>query len=352
MTKNLHKYFEDLEKRINPEIEEVLFQQWREFASGNYTGQIFKPERSRKSPPKIEWQQITINEAIRDPEKMILQQLGECSRILEHGTGEILSIRANYGTGILPSLFGAEIFWMDDSAETLPTVRPFKDAKVTIRRLIDQGIPAIDHSFGGQTLEMGERFMELKMRYPLIGKHVHIYHPDLQSPMDVCELLWGSRLFLAVVDQPELVMNLLTLVTDRYIEFMKEWDEIVAANNDGFAVHWYCLHRGHIMLRDDSAMNFSAEMYGEFIKPYNQKLLNEFNGGAVHFCGTGDHFIDQLAEMDGIYAIDMRQPHLNDLEKIFSHTIHRGNQLVRFPQETARQLVASGRNLHGNIHCW
>jgi hypothetical protein len=43
---------------------------------------------------------------------MIYQQLRGVSDILADGGGELLSVRPNYGTGIIPSMYGAEIFIM------------------------------------------------------------------------------------------------------------------------------------------------------------------------------------------------------------------------------------------------
>jgi len=41
--------------------------------------------------------------------------------------------------------------------------------------------------------------------------------------------------------------------------------------------------------RIDPAMNLSPGMVSEFALPYDQRLLDAF-GGAVHFCGRGDHY--------------------------------------------------------------
>jgi uroporphyrinogen-III decarboxylase len=112
------------------------------------------------------------------------------------------------------------------------------------------------------------------------------------------------------------------------------------------------LHKGRIMIRDDSAMNLSPEMFDEFIKPHDQRLLSEFGGGAVHFCGRGDHYIDRLTRMEGLYAVNLSQPECNDMERIFRHTVDRGIRLIGLQRLAAENALRRGRELGGRVHCW
>jgi hypothetical protein len=345
------KYLDDLENRIDAKTEDLLFTQWKCFTDGECTDSLFSPQRRQCAPPSIAWPEICINDAIEDFEMMALQQFYGCSVALAEGNGALMAVRCNYGTGILPSLFGAELFIMDRETNTLPTTKSLVGGKEAIKALLDRGIPDVTHGLGGKVLEMGQRFVGMMQNYPKIRQYVHIYHPDTQGPMDICELLWGSSLFLALLDSPELVKALLDLITETYIRFMREWIKIVPASN-GYTVHWSLLHKGHIMLRDDSAMNLSPKMFAEFIEPYDQKLLDEFSGGAIHFCGKGDHYIHRISEMQGVYAIQMTQPEYNDMETIFQYTVDQGIKLLDLPKHAVEQALSQGRNLHNNVHCW
>jgi uroporphyrinogen-III decarboxylase len=111
------------------------------------------------------------------------------------------------------------------------------------------------------------------------------------------------------------------------------------------------LHGGHIMLRDDSAMNLSPAMYETFVKPYDQRLFDVLSGGAVHFCGRGDHYIESLSNVRGLHAINLSQPHLNDMEKIFRNTVDKGLAVLALPREAADAALAAGRDLKGLVHC-
>jgi hypothetical protein len=259
-------------------------------------------------------------------------------------------VRCNYGTSIIPLLFGVEPFVMDEALDTLPTSWPLNDVDA-IRRLVDAGVPELRGGYTERVLEMGARYVEIAREYPKVGRYVHIYHPDLQGPMDICEVVWGSTIFYAMVDRPELVHALLEIVTRTYIRFMRAWLEVVPLNPNGNA-HWGFYHRGNVMLRDDSAMNLSPAMFDRFVRPYDQRLLDEFGGGAIHFCGKGDHYVDRLPHMPGVYAVHMSQPEYNDMERMFAHTVDAGINLIGLEPDAAREAVASGRDLHGRVQAY
>ena len=348
----------DLEDRIDPEIEDQLRSQWERFVQGRHPDAYFHPRRRAARPPQMpglrvgpsgpEWPHVTVNQALADQDALLLQQYEGCSRSLSEADGNLLAVRCNYGTGILPSLFGAELFVMDDETDTLPTTRPLPSLEA-VAALVESGVPDLDGGLGAEVFSAAARFRAMAEEYPKIGRYVTVYHPDLQGPMDVCELLCGSRLFLWVRDQPQLARELLELVTRTYRAFMQRWLAIFPASPP-YSVHWSLLHRGVIMLRDDSAMNFSPADFERFIRPLNQELLDAFGGGAEHFCGRGDHFIGSMCRMRGLHAVHMSQPEYNDMETILANTVDRGIALLGLDPQTARELAVSGRDLRGLVH--
>ena len=348
----IEPYLQDLESRIEPAVEEQLVAEWTAFSEGRWQGGIFRPRRAAPAPPGMDWPHVLVDDTLDNFELMARQQLEGCSAALAQASGAILAVRANFGTSILPSLFGAELFIMDRDTDTLPTSWALAGGMDTIRCLVERGVPEFaPETLGGRTLAMGRYLVELFADHPKIRQHVHIYHPDLQGPMDVCELLWGSRLFLDIVDEPELVKTFLGLLTETYTRYLDAWHDIVPPTPER-AVHWSMQHRGTIMLRDDSAMNFSPAMFEEFIEPYDQQLLDRFGGGAIHFCGRGEHYIHRLPEMRGLRAINMSQPDYNDMETIYRNTVDRGVQIVGLQRATAQEALAAGRDLRGRVHCW
>jgi len=346
----IEQYLDDLENRINPEVEDRLLTEWEAFTEGNFSGDVFSPKRTAPSTPGVEWPEVSVNRAQVDLDAMVLQQYGACSDQLARGDGGLMMVRANYGTGIMPTLFRAELFVMDESFNTLQTSKPL--GAEAMQGLVEHGIPDMQAGLGAAVLAAGKRSAEIATQYPKIGKYVHIYHPDMQGPMDLCEMLWGSEIFLDLIDKPALVHRVLDLLTDTYLRFMRVWDDVVGSNGKDWAAHWSMMHAGKIMIRTDSGMNLSQEMYEEFIRPYDQRLFNELGGGAVHFCGRGSHYIASACGMDLMYAINLSQPHLNEMETIYQNTVDKGIKLLGFSKEYADETLAAGRKLHGCVHCW
>jgi len=364
----IEKYLADLEARIDAAEENRLYAEWRAFTDGAFGGAIFSPKRARRSPPGVAWPRVSVNAALEDYDLMALQQLGACSAALAEGSGALMAVRCNYGTGIVPTLFGAALFVMDEAMDTLPTSIPLGGlahatvdgvmqtaaaSKVVdaIKALLDRGIPDARAGLGSKVLAMAEHYRRLLEPYPKLRRYVHIYHPDLQGPMDICELLWGSGLFVALLEMPNLVTALLELVTETYVRFMRAWTDIIPFEG-GYNVHWAMLHKGNIMLRDDSAMNLSPLMFETFIRPYDERLLCTLGGGALHFCGRGDHYIQHAAQMEGLYALNLSQPEYNKMDVIFDHTVDKRITIIGLPRAAAEAALAQGRDLHGRVHCW
>ena len=340
---NLEIYLDDLESRIEIDNEENVLKQWFDFTENRFQGNIFNPIRKKAVSANIEWSDIPLNKTLVDIDSMLYQQYRNCHHVQTNDFGTFMNVRANYGSSIIPLLFGVEPFIMDESLNTLPTSRPLSGGLDEAKKLLDKGVPDIYQGPAEQALEITKRFSEIGVKYPKIGKYVHQYHPDTQGPMDICELLIGSRIFLDMYDYPELIHDFLALITQTYIKYLKEWYKLVPNKND-WSVHWGSMFKGKIMLRDDSAMNLSPEMYAEFIFPYDQQLLNEFGGGGIHFCGRGDHFIEKMSSTVGFNILCMSQPEYNDMEVIFKNTADKGIKVVvKYNPEYLN------RDLHGNV---
>lgn len=328
-----------LENAIDPSVEEDFRAQWEEFLAGRFTGDIFTPKRKKCPTVDLKHTHININDAISDYDLMLQSQLGNALNYIQT-SNRIPAVRANYGTGILSSIFGAEIFIMPYKNDILPTTHAIGDTE-RMRKLAERGMPDLNTGFGQRVLEMGEIYAEVFAKYPKIAKYVPVYHPDLQGPLDIAELLWGTEMFFAMYDEPELVHSVLSLISDTYEAFMEKWNALHAPDPK-MNTHWNSFfHRGTIVIRNDSAMNLSPTLYEEFSVPYDARLLERFGGGTVHFCGRGDHYIEALCSIPKLYAVNMSQPEYNDMEKIYQNTVDKGIPLLGFHGDRARADLSS-----------
>ncbi|NLD87960.1 MAG: hypothetical protein GX633_06850 [Clostridiales bacterium] len=338
---------EDIEKRIDCDTEDDFHSQWRSFWSGEFNEVIFAPKRRKTTMPSLEVRQININDALSDLELMLDHQLAKVSHALSVET-YAPCVRANYGTGIMTSLFGAEIFVMPREMDTLPTTRSYNDSE-PVRRILERGIPDLCSGFGQNVFGFGELAREVFSNYPKIEKYVTVFHPDTQGPLDVCELLWGSEMFYEMYDDPDFVHDVMTLISETFTAFLEKWYKIIPKKN-GLNVHWSWVHPGPIMLRNDSAMNLSPELYREFALKYDKRLLEHFSGGCVHFCGRGDHYIDMLLSLDCVTCINFSQPHLNNMDVIFDSIVRNNKKFLAYPRQACLEYAKRPDAIKGYIH--
>lgn len=322
MNDTVTAWLEKLEKAIDLDWERQKLRIWKHVLDLKPVEDCFEVYRSAGGRPVGEWPAILINDAIADPAKMLLRELAGVYSVVCQRTYHIPNIRCNYGTCILPSLFGAQTFWMEDVQDILPTNKPLGEG--AIDGLLAAGMPDLSGGFGGRVFETAEYFKEVLKPYPKLSEVIWIYHPDLQGPIDVVELLWGSEMFYAFYDQPERVKAITEMVTQTYTAFMKRWMQVIPPRDHTHTVHWGRMWKGQVMLRDDSIVNLSSEMYEQFVRPYDERILQQFEGGAIHFCGHVDHCIDSLTESNWLTAINPSQPHLNDMRKIHAASVGKG----------------------------
>ena len=338
------RLLDDIENRIDSEAEKDYLKQWQNFWNNNCNDFFFIPNRKVLTLPNIDLKRININDALEDYELMLDMQLAMVSDQLNSPTAA-LGMRANYGTGIMTSLFGAEIFKMPREMDTLPTTRSINDRNA-IRKILEKGIPDLSQGFGADVFTFGEMCKEVLKNYPAITSYVQMFHPDTQGPLDVAELLWGSEIFYDMYDDPDFVHDVINLITDTYIKVLDKWFELFPAGEE-INVHWHLVHKGKIMLRNDSAMNLSPDMYAEFALPYDKRLLEYYGGGCVHFCGRGDHYIDRLCEIDALTSINLSQPHLNDMDKIYRTVSAKGKKIIGLDRATCEQYAAAPGAIKG-----
>ncbi len=340
---NLTPYLEDIERRISPDEEQAIYDAWKAFANGeNPKNQPFTPPRRTPVSSNLDWKHININDAVSDTDLMILSQLENVHNALKFGGNTLFMMRANYGVGIVSTMYGAKKFIMPYHMDTLPNVYPLEGGDEAVSRIINAPTPSLFDGFGKSVFEIAERYAEIRQKYPKIAKFVRFDHPDAQGPFDNCELLCGSSIFYKLYDEPDLIKALLDHVCGTIIKVNRKWREILP-ETDGMACYFGKLTKGAITIRNDSAMNLSPAFYTEFIRPFDTKVFHALGGGAIHFCGKGDHFISLLSETPGLYSVDISQPHLNDMKKILSAVSRKGLNLFTPPGDYAADSTCASK---------
>ena len=141
LSRDTELLLEDVERRIDPDTEDDFRKQWEDFLYDRFEGDIFVPQRktlyqSTVTPPKV-----NINDALVDYDLMLRSQIQTVSWALSRPNVNTC-VRSNYGTGIMTSILGAEIFTMPRENNTLPTTRSLNDTEA-VRAIVEKGLPDI-----------------------------------------------------------------------------------------------------------------------------------------------------------------------------------------------------------------
>jgi hypothetical protein len=173
-------------------------------------------------------------------------------------------------------------------------------------------------------------FQEDLARFPLCRQAFQITLPDLQGPFSIAELLWGSQIYLAFYDHPELVHDLLDRLTTQIVRVYRSLVGLTRDTlGDGYCFQHAVATRGYLLVRNDSMVNLSPEHYREFVLPYDARLSQELGGIGVHFCGRGTHQVDNLLQIPGLGCLDLGNPELNALDDLYAKAVPQRVALLR-----------------------
>ncbi len=266
----------------------------------------------RIDPSPVEgWPTFPYSEAFRDPEKMLVNELAGVYAGANLRDDRMYTIRANYGVGTVASLFGCRISLPMDN---MPWCEPLSEKELL--EALERGVPEMTSGLGGRVMETERFYLDTLARYPNLKQAVHVYLCDTQGPFDIAHLVVGHRIYTEIHDDPDLVHRVLDLVTETYSRFTKAQKEIVGEGNE-WSYHSQTKVRGGIRICEDSPTNISPAAYQEFCRPYNERVLAEFSGGWVHYCGRGYQIFPHLISTPGLCGVNFGNPELQDLRAVY-----------------------------------
>lgn len=131
---------------------------------------------------------------------------------------------------------------------------------------------------------------------------------DFQGPLTTANQLIGyDKLIYLMFDYPDLMHELMEKVTEGLIRWVKKQKEVIGEPlNECISDQQVYLgkHAG-IWFSDDDAVLMSPETYREFVVPYNSRILTEFGGGVVHYCGNATHHAESFSKMEGLLGLNI-----------------------------------------------
>ena len=246
-----------------------------------------------------------------DSEKMIINELRGVVSAINGNYGAVPSMRANMGCGIIPSLFGKQQRLFEDKMPWLVDHADKEDIKSKSDFNID------DSAEFAEAINHMEYMAEILRENNL--ENIFIFPLDLQGAIDTAHLIYGDTIFYDFYDDPEFVHQLLDLSCDAIDFAMQECFRRID-RSDKFIAHYNHLiiprELGGLKISEDTTTLLSPTLIDEFAKPYLRKILEQYNGGYVHYCGKNNHLLNVLLDEPLVRGINFGNPDMHDMDEV------------------------------------
>jgi len=118
---------------------------------------------------------------------------------------------------------------------------------------------------------------------------------------DLLSALYGSDTFIyAIIERPDEVLEVCNKLCDLWIEFGKLQIEHIPLFHGGLGSFYYNMWvpADTVMHQEDAAALMSPHLYEQFIKPFDQRIVEAFSGCIMHQHPTGYVPTDEYLKMN------------------------------------------------------
>ncbi len=248
-----------------------------------------------------------------------------------------LTIRANFGTVLISSLFGAAAEQIGDNP---PWVR-HDGTHVTLEQVAGTDPTDMSKGWIPRVVETMQFYEDTLSGRPDLKALIRIVMPDLQGPFDNLELIGGSEVFLRMATEPQLVDRALHTLAVAQVNLARHLAPWVTDGPEGYCHQHAVGLKGNILLRNDSCIMVSAERYREQIAHHDEFVLKALGGGGIHSCGRIEHLVDEFLALPSLRSLDFGQSEMNDVDRIYRIAAERKVALIRVA--VTREELESGR---------
>jgi len=252
---------------------------------------------------------FNMKESFYDPEKMLYMQIKGLINCISEYSDACPSVRFNFGTGFIPSIFGLDSEIFEDK---MPWLKKHL-SKNEIKKLKFNDFEKIENL---GLMREAEKCYNVYKEY-LKNGIIKIYLPDTQGPFDIAHLLRGDEIFFDIYDDFEFFKHLLEISTYVYIRASEKLKELISEKiRESYHSGIYYIGKGGIRICEDSTTLISPK-HLETILFYTQKCLKHFGGGWIHFCGKAEHLFDAIVEIPEVSGINFGNPEKYDFNYVF-----------------------------------
>jgi len=239
----------------------------------------FDDMSKERYPTFTKWPVFSYGEIFRDKEKMLLDELLPIYEGVLAGDDRTKVIRANYGVGILPSVFGLEIIQKDDE---MPWVKPVSSIE-EVKKIVKRGVPEIKSGLIEKVNETNEYYKEKISHYPNLKDTIHIGLPDPLGIFNLAGVIMGEELYISIYEHRDVIKDLLELCTQTYIKYAEVQKKLVGEPMET-GYYFACTLPSGVKISEDYGLAVSPDKYEEFCIPYNEIVAKRFNGITLVIC--------------------------------------------------------------------
>ncbi len=295
------------------------------------------------APRQLRWAPYPHGEVFESPEKMLFNELVyafNTSIASRDVLGDDLpcTIRANFGTVVIASMFGARVEQVDDNP---PWVRHDGDRDTSLEKVLDHDPLDFSKGWCPRVVQMCQFYENVLSDYPELKRLIKVVLPDLQGPFDNLELVVGSDVFSELYTNQDLICKALEAMATAQIGFARHLEPYVSERSDTFSHQHATMIKGRILIRNDSVILMSPQMYRSVVAPHDERVLRELGSGGVHSCGKTDDHVPAFLELPSIRCLDLGQPELNDVDRLYMQLKRRRIPLTRL--KVSRDDLATAR---------
>jgi len=267
---------------------------------------------SGKVPERQNFPRYNLKEQFYNKDKMFIENLWQLIAQSRGNSDAQLSMRVNFGTGFIPSIFGLEQIVFEDKMPWLG--RHLSKEEVTNFEFPED---IKDRGLMPMAIEYIEYFKEE------MENKAHIFLPDTQGPFDIAHLLRGEEIFTDIYDDPDFVHRLMKLSTKAYIGVTEILKKAIGEEFDKGYHNALYMGKGGVRICEDSVTLLSPELIKEFVLPYTKEALKPFGGGWIHWCGNGNHILDLFLELEEVKGFNFGNPEMYDYNEVMRKVIEK-----------------------------
>ncbi len=266
-----------------------------------------------------------------DPAAMLYNELVSAwgtSIVLGESVGDDLppSIRPNWGTVLVASVLGGHAEQTEDNT---PWIRRNDDEPISLEKIAEADPNLASAGWIPRVLETYGTYRDLLGLYPGLKSALHITLPDLQGPLDTVEQLLGADLFVDMLERPELAARAFQRTAELQVACARLFEPYVQDGPGGYAHQHGFMIKGKVLIRCDSAVMISPQLYEDLVAPADDLVLSALGGGGIHSCGRIGHAVPAMLALESIRCFDFGQSFMNEVDGLYALARQRRIPFIR-----------------------